>query len=246
MCDWEKEKALAPSSASAPAPAAQTAPDAPDLPAKAPLPPPDPQHLPPSTCSQAVATSHSCRILAHSPPSPRSPGGTYDFFLSHFRRNGGVNMLALRAALRARGLWSWLDAVEPWTHKKRAMLQGIDDSRVFVFYLTRGVLTRPFCVLELRHALKLGKPVVLLWEAEELGATWTDNDGGEQRTVGSLEDLMAEGPRLEVDGVQTDVGEFDALFAQCLPVRAQFHGDAASRSAMLDALCDPLRHTHMQ
>ena len=39
---------------------------------------------------------------------------------------------------------------------------GVTSSDVFAVFLTRGVLSRPFCALGLRTALKLGKPILLL------------------------------------------------------------------------------------
>ena len=42
------------------------------------------------------------------------------------------------------------------------MLKGIEQAAAFVLFLSQGVLERPYCQLEIRHALALKKPVVLL------------------------------------------------------------------------------------
>ena len=42
------------------------------------------------------------------------------------------------------------------------MLKGIESSAAFVLFLSTGVLERPYCQMEIRHALALKKPVVLL------------------------------------------------------------------------------------
>ena len=45
---------------------------------------------------------------------------------------------------------------------KEGMLKGIEEAAAFVLFLSTGVLERPYCQLEIRHALALKKPVVLL------------------------------------------------------------------------------------
>ena len=42
------------------------------------------------------------------------------------------------------------------------MLKGIQDSAAFVLFLSQGVLARPYCQMEIRHAMALKKPIVLL------------------------------------------------------------------------------------
>ena len=45
---------------------------------------------------------------------------------------------------------------------KDGMLKGIEQSASFLLFLSAGVLQRPYCQMEIRHALALQKPVVLL------------------------------------------------------------------------------------
>ena len=45
---------------------------------------------------------------------------------------------------------------------KDGMLEGIERAAAFILFLSVGVLTRPYCQLEVRHALALKKRVVLL------------------------------------------------------------------------------------
>ena len=42
------------------------------------------------------------------------------------------------------------------------MLKGIEESAAFILFLSLGVLQRPYCQMEIRHALALKKPIVLL------------------------------------------------------------------------------------
>ena len=45
---------------------------------------------------------------------------------------------------------------------KEGMLKGIEQAAAFMLFLSEGVLQRPYCQMEIRHALALQKPVVLL------------------------------------------------------------------------------------
>ena len=193
------------------------------------------------------------------------PGGVWDYFLSHYQLNGGASMLALSEMMEKRGRSCWCAqavlcaAVVPTTRSRpiccaarRAvrldknsipnedgMMDGIARSRYFLLYLTRGVFTRPFVQKEVRRALQLGKPIILLWEKEERGQVYRDAATGEtQSTVATLKELMDEMPR---HGTDPSRGEFSAVFDKCVCVPAQFHADARVRDAMLDAICDTQR-----
>ena len=45
---------------------------------------------------------------------------------------------------------------------KEGMLKGIEQAAAFILFLSSGVLERPYCQLEIRHAMALKKPIVLL------------------------------------------------------------------------------------
>ena len=44
------------------------------------------------------------------------------------------------------------------------MKEGIEQSENFLLFLSSGVATRPFVHLELRHAMRLKKPIILVHE----------------------------------------------------------------------------------
>ena len=52
---------------------------------------------------------------------------------------------------------------------KEGMLKGIEQAAAFILFLSSGVLERPYCQLEIRHAMALKKPIVLL-HGEIVGA----------------------------------------------------------------------------
>ena len=45
---------------------------------------------------------------------------------------------------------------------KEGMLQGIERAAAFILFLSADVLNRQYCQMEIRHALALKKPLVLL------------------------------------------------------------------------------------
>ena len=190
------------------------------------------------------------------------PGGMWHFFLSHYQLNGGASMLALSEMLEKRGLSCWCalrfahaaghdgnTVADPRCPRvgrldkngvpsEEGMMEGVTRSNYFLLYLTRGVFKRKYVLQEIRMALKLRKPFILLWEAEERGQVYKDEDGNVQSTVASIKELQDEMPRHPADPSR---GEFSILFEKCVCVKAQFHADVRVREAMLDSLCD---HAH--
>jgi hypothetical protein len=57
----------------------------------------------------------------------------------------------------------------PCTHTQTAIVaqEGVAKSDVFVLFCTKGVFTRPYVQLEILEALNLGKPFILIHEADE-------------------------------------------------------------------------------
>ena len=89
-------------------------------------------------------------------------------FISHYQGNGGPRAMTIKYAVEAAvpGGRVWLDQDE---HDKTeaGMVAGVTGSRVFVLLLTRGVLSRPWVRMEVRKALELRKPIVLVKESDE-------------------------------------------------------------------------------
>ena len=45
---------------------------------------------------------------------------------------------------------------------KEGMLQGIETCAAFILFLSTNVLERPYCQMEIRHAIALQKRIVLI------------------------------------------------------------------------------------
>ena len=110
------------------------------------------------------------QILAHPFFTPGAPRPTpqvrrYHAFISHYQLEASGTVGTLFHSYRQLGVSNWVDM-----HMKDlttdSMLKGVQDSDIFLLVLTKGVLQRPFCQLELREAIKLKKRVQLLLEVD--------------------------------------------------------------------------------
>ena len=63
------------------------------------------------------------------------------------------------------GFECWLDQ-NATTITKESMRAGIVASRVFLLFLSQGVLSRPFCIFEAETAMALQKKMVLVHETD--------------------------------------------------------------------------------
>ena len=59
------------------------------------------------------------------------------------------------------GCESYLDS-SSLADLRELFVNGVDTSEVFVLLLSEGILTRPWCLLEIAEARRLQKPIVLL------------------------------------------------------------------------------------
>jgi hypothetical protein len=101
----------------------------------------------------------------HIGPMPMGAGLKYHFFLSHMQSTAGDAVHSLCLELQKRGMVVWYDQVaEDLT--KGGMQAGVQQSDVFVLFLTQGTMSRPFVHLELREAVKHGKKILLLHEQD--------------------------------------------------------------------------------
>ena len=68
---------------------------------------------------------------------------------------------AIYLELERMGFKAWYDnRADDLT--KEGMLKGIERAAAFILFLSSGVLQRPYCQLEIRHAVALKKPIILL------------------------------------------------------------------------------------
>ena len=74
--------------------------------------------------------------------------------------------MALELRLSSMGYRCWLDQ-KAETITKESMQAGVEASKVFLLFLSRGVLSRPFCLFEIRTALTGQKKILLMHETDE-------------------------------------------------------------------------------
>jgi hypothetical protein len=103
------------------------------------------------------------------------------------------------------------------------MKHGVANSAVFLLFLTRDVFTREFCLLEMREALALGKPFILLRETAEAPVYVADN-GETKRTSARIDELQAQAP-----------ADLKKLFVHFVAIDHRQEGH--EREAMISKLC---------
>ena len=83
-------------------------------------------------------------------------------FLSHYKEEAGADARYLKDSLDMMlGCAVYLDSSN-LADLRSLFYGGVHASEVFVLLLSEGVLTRPWCLLEVREAAQMGKPIVLL------------------------------------------------------------------------------------
>lgn len=87
----------------------------------------------------------------------------HDFFLYHYQATGGDQVMTLKLKLSSMGFKCWLDQ-NAASITKDAMAAGVASSRIFLLFLSEGVLARPFCIFEIETAMRLNKQVMLMHE----------------------------------------------------------------------------------
>ena len=95
-----------------------------------------------------------------------SPHLEPDPSISHAQATGGDQANAIYLELERMGFQVWYDN-RASDLTKDGMLAGIERAAAFLLFLSTGVLERPYCQLEIRHALALKKPIVLLHEVSD-------------------------------------------------------------------------------
>eukprot|EP00935_MAST-01C_sp_MAST-1C-sp1_P000566 g566.t1 len=128
---------------------------------------------------------------------------------------------------------------------KEGMLKGIEEAAAFVLFLSIGVLERPYCQMEIRHALALKKPIVLVHEADirhggfDFRAAHAAADLDLQEMLDNNESLPFRRRGYERDGMLKTLIEH-AGFAQIYETSQQATGSKAEALAAV-----PLAINHM-
>ena len=73
--------------------------------------------------------------------------------------------MTLELRLTSMGFNCWLDQ-NAAKITKESMKLGVASSRVFLIFLSEGVLTRPFCLFEIETALEMKKSLTLMHETD--------------------------------------------------------------------------------
>jgi len=102
------------------------------------------------------------------------PDSKWDVFLSHYQLTGSNQCLVLFYELERVGLKAWLDTRSAGEITQAAMANGVHHSSVFLLFLSRSVMTRPYVQFEVREAKISGKPIIMVYDAEYGGPAFVE------------------------------------------------------------------------
>jgi len=89
-------------------------------------------------------------------------GQEFSCFLSHYKVEAGAEARYLKDSLdKMLSCPAYLDS-SALADLRELFVSGVRPSEVLVLLLTKGLLARPWCLLEVREAVRLQKPIVLL------------------------------------------------------------------------------------
>jgi len=89
-------------------------------------------------------------------------GQEFSCFLSHYKVEAGAEARYLKDSLDTMlSCPAYLDS-STLADLRELFRGGVRQSEVLVLLLSKGLLTRPWCLLEIREAMRLQKPIVLL------------------------------------------------------------------------------------
>lgn len=93
----------------------------------------------------------------------------WDLFLSHLQRNAQDAVISLQMFLKQSypGLRCFVDLeVDMKGNLEQTLYNGVANSKAFLFFITDGVLTSPWCLKEIRWAVEMRKTIVLVRETD--------------------------------------------------------------------------------
>ena len=123
------------------------------------------------------------------------PGNKYAVFLSHYKDEAGMEARYLRDLLqKVLHKPCFLDS-QDLSSLHQLFTHGLLCSDALVLLATKDVLRRPYCLLELWCAQRVGVPIVIL-EIAGRGFSWTDAERILDDVEGSLDgpEAAARGP----------------------------------------------------
>ncbi len=87
--------------------------------------------------------------------------------ISYSQQTGSGQATILNLILTEREkLRVWFDQYYAGQLSEQAMMQGVTSSNCLLLFVSAGVMKREFCIAEVRKAVALGKPILLVHEED--------------------------------------------------------------------------------
>jgi hypothetical protein len=126
--------------------------------------------------------------LVQAGPVPLPGKARTHFFLSHCQATGGDQTNAIYLELRQLGFSCWYDN-RATDLTKDGMKHGIEGAAAFLLFLSESVLNRSFCQFEIREAIALKKPMVLVHESDPRFGAF-DFQAARKKAPPDLQDML--------------------------------------------------------
>jgi WD40 repeat protein len=87
----------------------------------------------------------------------------FDFFLSHHQKDAQGNCGIIYGLLEKLGFKVWLD-MKARDLSTKGMMRGVANSANFLLFVTKDLFSRPYCLKEIREAIKWNKRIIVIYE----------------------------------------------------------------------------------
>lgn len=91
---------------------------------------------------------------------------SYDFFISYYTGTGKDQAISLGKSLENAKFTVWLDQFFEGEVTEAEMRKGVDSSKCLLVFLSKGVFTREFCLMEMRRAKEANRPILFVHEID--------------------------------------------------------------------------------
>jgi len=115
----------------------------------------------------------------------------YHLFISYCQETAMDQVGSLYKSLEIKQFRVWFDQMADQITEAE-MVKGVEASRCLLVFLSKGVLTRPFCILEIRKARSMKRPILFIHEEDRRTKGFAEIYEIKDEAPEDLKDLFAQ------------------------------------------------------
>jgi len=115
----------------------------------------------------------------------------YHLFISYCQQTAKYQVHSLSKSLEFKQFRVWYDQ-ESDQITETEMLKGVEASKCLLVFLSKSVLTRPFCVLEIRKARSMKRPILFIHEDDRRNPGFAEIYEIKEEAPDDLKDLFSQ------------------------------------------------------